>query len=187
MIGCRCRYGNVHSRAVLIVQTLSGEQSPKRSPEDGRRESRAGVTVATRPHPQAPRKPRRGDALESARPSVETTVASSKRKKVRQRTTSTTRTTKCPSSHFRREQMLFSAPYSPVRLQTNPRMRSAAVRTATSHATITAQARKRQSDRTRHSKDVTKAVTARGLHLFPFRTEKLNPATPMVLRKWESR
>ena len=45
----------------------------------------------------------------------------------------------------------------------------------------------RQSDRTRHSKDVTKAVTARGLHLFPFRTEKLNPATPMVLRKWESR
>ena len=52
---------------------------------------------------------------------------------------------------------------------------------------ITAQARKCQSDRTRHSKDVTKAVTARGLHLFPFRTEKLNPATPMVLRKWESR
>ena len=52
---------------------------------------------------------------------------------------------------------------------------------------ITAQGRKCQSDRTRHSKDVTKAVTARGLHLFPFRTEKLNPATPMVLRKWESR
>ena len=33
----------------------------------------------------------------------------------------------------------------------------------------------------------TKVVIARGLHLFPFRTEKLNPATPMVLRKWESR
>ena len=33
----------------------------------------------------------------------------------------------------------------------------------------------------------TKVVTARGFHLFPFRTEKLNPATPMVLRKWESR
>ena len=29
----------------------------------------------------------------------------------------------------------------------------------------------------------TKVVIARGLHLFPFRTEKLNPATPMVLRK----
>ena len=28
---------------------------------------------------------------------------------------------------------------------------------------------------------------AQGLHLFPFRTEKLNPAAPMVLRKWESR
>ena len=37
------------------------------------------------------------------------------------------------------------------------------------------------------SEQVTKAVTARGIHLFPFRTEKLNPATPMVLRKWESR
>ena len=32
-----------------------------------------------------------------------------------------------------------------------------------------------------------KVVIARGFHLFPFRTEKLNPATPMVLRKWESR
>ena len=31
------------------------------------------------------------------------------------------------------------------------------------------------------------AVTARGIHLYPFRTEKLSPATPMVLRKWESR
>ena len=28
---------------------------------------------------------------------------------------------------------------------------------------------------------------AQGLHLFPFRTEKLNLATPMVLRKRESR
>ena len=26
-----------------------------------------------------------------------------------------------------------------------------------------------------------------GFHLFPFRTEKLSPFTPMVLRKWESR
>ena len=33
----------------------------------------------------------------------------------------------------------------------------------------------------------TKAAIARGIHLFPFRTEKLNPAAPMVLRKWESR
>ena len=33
----------------------------------------------------------------------------------------------------------------------------------------------------------TKAAIARGSHLFPFRTEKLNPAAPMVLRKWESR
>ena len=32
-----------------------------------------------------------------------------------------------------------------------------------------------------------KAAIARGFHLFPFRTEKLNPAAPMVLRKWESR
>ena len=35
--------------------------------------------------------------------------------------------------------------------------------------------------------DKTKAAIARGFHLFPFRTEKLNPAAPMVLRKWESR
>ena len=33
----------------------------------------------------------------------------------------------------------------------------------------------------------TKVMTAQGLHLFPFRTEKLNLATPMVLRKRESR
>ena len=33
----------------------------------------------------------------------------------------------------------------------------------------------------------TKVAIARGLHLFPFRTEKLNLATPMILRKWESR
>ena len=32
-----------------------------------------------------------------------------------------------------------------------------------------------------------KAATARGLHLFPFRTEKLNPGAPMILRKRESR
>ena len=28
---------------------------------------------------------------------------------------------------------------------------------------------------------------AAGFHLFPFRTEKLSPPAPMVLRKWESR
>ena len=32
-----------------------------------------------------------------------------------------------------------------------------------------------------------KVVIARGIHLFPFRTEKLSLTTPMVLRKWESR
>ena len=31
-------------------------------------------------------------------------------------------------------------------------------------------------------KDI-KVVIARGIHLFPFRTEKLSPAAPMVLRK----
>lgn len=30
-------------------------------------------------------------------------------------------------------------------------------------------------------------MIARGLHLYPFRTEKLNLAAPMILRKWESR
>ncbi len=37
-----------------------------------------------------------------------------------------------------------------------------------------------------HDKEL-KAATARGLHLFPFRTEKLNPGAPMILRKRESR
>ena len=32
-----------------------------------------------------------------------------------------------------------------------------------------------------------KAATARGIHLYPSRTEKLSPAAPMVLRKRESR
>ena len=35
--------------------------------------------------------------------------------------------------------------------------------------------------------NLIKVMTAHGLHLFPFRTEKLNLATPMVLRKRESR
>ena len=39
----------------------------------------------------------------------------------------------------------------------------------------------------RHSCNDTKVAIARGLHLFPFRTEKLNLATPMILRKWKSR
>ena len=34
---------------------------------------------------------------------------------------------------------------------------------------------------------LTKVVIAQGLHLFPSRTEKLNLAAPMILRKWESR
>ena len=34
---------------------------------------------------------------------------------------------------------------------------------------------------------VLKVVTVRGFHLFPFRTEQLSPAAPMVLRQWESR
>ena len=29
-IGCRCRGGNVHSRAILITQTLSGQQCQKK-------------------------------------------------------------------------------------------------------------------------------------------------------------
>ena len=44
--------------------------------------------------------------------------------------------------------------------------------------------RRKSADRERKK---TKVVIARGFHLFPFRTEKLNPAAPMVLRKWESR
>ena len=34
---------------------------------------------------------------------------------------------------------------------------------------------------------VIQVAIATGFHLFPFRTEKLSPFTPMVLRKWESR
>ena len=34
--------------------------------------------------------------------------------------------------------------------------------------------------------DIQVAIVA-GFHLFPFRTEKLSPPAPMVLRKWESR
>ena len=35
--------------------------------------------------------------------------------------------------------------------------------------------------------NLIKVAIAAGFHLFPFRTEKLSPFTPMVLRKWESR
>ena len=34
---------------------------------------------------------------------------------------------------------------------------------------------------------VIQVAIVAGFHLFPFRTEKLSPFTPMVLRKWESR
>ena len=37
------------------------------------------------------------------------------------------------------------------------------------------------------SEEFDKAVIAQGLHLYPFRTESLNLAAPMVLRKRESR
>ena len=36
------------------------------------------------------------------------------------------------------------------------------------------------------NEDIQVAI-ARRFHLFPFRTEKLSFASPMVLRKWESR
>ena len=42
-------------------------------------------------------------------------------------------------------------------------------------------------DMVRHIKEEIQVMTAQGLHLFPFRTEKLNLVTPMVLRKRESR
>ncbi len=63
-----------------------------------------------------------------------------------------------------------------------PRTSAEAEAEAETEAKAKADAKSRAS-----SEQVTKAVTARGIHLFPFRTEKLNPATPMVLRKWESR
>ena len=63
-----------------------------------------------------------------------------------------------------------------------PRTSAEAEAEAETEAEAKADAKSRAS-----SEQVTKAVTARGIHLFPFRTEKLNPATPMVLRKWESR
>ena len=34
---------------------------------------------------------------------------------------------------------------------------------------------------------IIQVAIALGFHLFPFRTEQLSPAAPMVLRKWESR
>ena len=45
---------------------------------------------------------------------------------------------------------------------------------------------RRAGGRRRTHKEL-KAATAGGLHLFPFRTEKLNPRAPMILRKRESR
>ena len=35
--------------------------------------------------------------------------------------------------------------------------------------------------------NLIQVVIAQGFHLFPFRTEKLSPVTPMVLRERESR
>ena len=58
-------------------------------------------------------------------------------------------------------------------------------------ATIETRSTTRQTTERRPSGRVlfhlTKVVIAQGLHLFPSRTEKLNLATPMILRKWESR
>ena len=60
----------------------------------------------------------------------------------------------------------------------------------TFHQTLpeSSQLRKNSGDKAATKKLTdTKAAIARGLHLYPFRTEKLNPAAPMVLRKRESR
>ena len=58
-------------------------------------------------------------------------------------------------------------------------------------ATIETRSTTRQTTERRPSGRVlfhlTKVVIAQGLHLFPSRTEKLNLAAPMILRKWESR
>ncbi len=60
--------------------------------------------------------------------------------------------------------------------------RKSEVRVTTDEVTMT----KDDSEAHRPVED-TKVAIAQGLHLFPFRTEKLNLATPMILRKWKSR
>src|SRR5574344_1785917 len=46
----------------------------------------------------------------------------------------------------------------------------------------------RISEGSKSCQRIFQAAIARGFHLFPFRTEKLSPAAPMVLpAKWESR
>ena len=108
LIGCRCRGGNIYSRAILITQTLS------RSASSGKKRNE----IETR-HLGILRKAFLRGMLESLLP------------------------------------MFFFTLY--VNGYRKPK-----------------------------DKEI-KVVIAWGFHLFPFRTEKLNLTTPMVLRKWESR
>ena len=47
--------------------------------------------------------------------------------------------------------------------------------------------RRRRSEVKGQRSEQLKVTIAAGIHLFPFRTEKLSPSAPMVLQSWESR
>ena len=47
-IGCRCRGGNVHSRAILITQTLSGSQDPQDKTQTASEKKAAAVSAAVK-------------------------------------------------------------------------------------------------------------------------------------------
>ena len=134
-IGCRCRHSNVHSRAILITQTLSGPQGPRDCP---RRKA-----------------PRESNQLDKGH--------------------------KPPALYHGKNTPAFSEVEDSSRPVLPP---SQQVRqSAYSALFLTHTLRARQS----RTCNRIKVAIASGLHLFPFRTEKLNLTTPMILRKWKSR
>ena len=150
-IGCRCRDGNVHSRAILITQTLSGQQCPQNEVRA------ASPTQSREARERRSEKPRSAPAAHKRRHAPQTSNAAEVRKQVRVHP----RPPQGSPEASERKKISFQALFSPY----------------TGSKVLITQSLDNE----------TKVAIARGLHLFPFRTEKLTPATPMVLRKWESR
>ena len=160
MIGRRCRRGDAQSRAILIARDLS---AAPRAPQQRKRETRK----AKRENAAARRK-----AAGAARP--EGPAGGS-----------------CSESRTKGRALL----------PTPPPWGGLRCPIFAAHAAGPSRQRERNGNRRKRRQRLKrtrtdgrhgrrkriKAAMASGIHLFPFRTEKLSLTAPMVLRKWESR
>ncbi len=158
-IGRRCRGGDAHSRAILIARTLSQIRPPP--PKGGGRKNKTQgrrAAATAAGHASASARSRpRDSSSERVRPLAHDAAP----------------------PHARRASPRLPSCTPP------PRPQQRRMRSRRPHNAAGARRKPYPPRRTAHRR--LKAATAGGLHLFPFRTEKLNPRAPMILRKRESR